>query len=58
MFAGAVQSAPAFLKEAQMSKGRKIAIALVLVALVAVAAVVLLKTNEYSAGVDYYSGLR
>ncbi len=41
-----------------MSKGRKIAIVLVLLALVAVAAVVGLKMSEYSAGVDYYSGLR
>ncbi len=41
-----------------MSKGRKIAIVLVILALVAVAAVVLLKMQEYSVGVDYYSGLR
>jgi len=41
-----------------MSKGRKVAIALVALALVAVVAVVLLKTMEYNAGVDYYSGLR
>lgn len=41
-----------------MSKGRKMAVALVLVALAAVAAVVVLKMHEYSAGVDYYSGLR
>ena len=47
----------AFL-EVEMSKGRKIAIAVVLLALVAVAAVVLLKTQEYKAGVDFYNGLR
>lgn len=41
-----------------MSKGRKFAIALVVLALVAVAAVVVLKMNEYSAGVDFYNGLR
>lgn len=41
-----------------MSKGRKIAIALVVLALVVVAAVVLLKTREYNAGVNYYNGLR
>lgn len=41
-----------------MSKGRKIAIALVVLALAAVVAVVLWKTQEYSAGVDFYNGLR
>jgi len=41
-----------------MSKTRKIAILLVVLALVAVAAVVGLKMHEYNAGVDYYSGLR
>ena len=41
-----------------MSKGRKMAIVIIALALVAVAAVVLWKTQEYQAGVDFYSGLR
>ena len=41
-----------------MSAKRKIAIVLVTLALAAIAAVVLLKMQEYNAGLDYYSGLR
>lgn len=41
-----------------MSSKRKIAIVLVVLALAAIAAVVLLKMQEYRVGVDYYSGLR
>ena len=41
-----------------MSKSRKIAVVVVLVALLAVIAGFGLKMHEYSTGVDFYNGLR